>query len=98
MLQIRTLELASTPLHAESITGLGLRDRLAVALGTNKTHTHEELGETFQYNGEEVRVKEMLRVESQDPSLLAAMAKLSALEHSVAMSRRALNTVMGKED
>ena len=46
----------------------------------------------------EVRVKEKYRVESQDPRLLSAMAKLSALEHSVAMSRKALDTVMGKEE
>lgn len=98
VLQIRTLEPTSTPPHADSLTGLGLRDRLAVALGAAKTHVHEELGETFEYKGEQVRVKEMLRVESQDPSLLAALAKLSALEHSVAMSRRALHTVMGQDD
>lgn len=97
VLQVRTLELASTPPHAESLTGLGLRDRLAIALGTAKTHVHEELGEIFEYKGEQVRVKEMLRVESQDPSLLAAMAKLSALEHSVAMSRKALSTVMDQD-
>lgn len=39
----------------------------------------------------------MSRVESQDPSLLAAMAKLSGLEHSVAMSRTALATVMQRD-
>lgn len=37
-------------------------------------------------------------MESADPNLMAAMAKLSALEHSVALSRRALDVVMGKED
>ena len=50
------------------------------------------------YRGQEVRVKEKHRVESQDPALLSAMAKLSGLEHSVAMSRKALDTVMGKDD
>lgn len=44
-----------------------------------------------------MRVREKLRVESVDPSLLAVMAKLSALEHSTAMSRRALDVVMGKD-
>ena len=95
-MHVRTLEPTSTPPHAESITGLGIRDRLAYALGAAKVPVHEELDDVFTFRGQEVRVKEKLRVESQDPRLLAAMAKLSGLEHSVAMSRRALDTVMGK--
>lgn len=59
---------------------------------------HEELDDIFSYKSQEVRVREKLRVESQDPRLLSAMAKLSALEHSVAMSRKALDTVMGKDE
>lgn len=98
VLQVRTLEPAGAPPHADSLSGFGLRDRLAIAFGGSKTHIHEEIGDTFSYRGEEVRVKEMMRVESQDPSLLAAMAKLSALEHSVAMSRKALDTVMGIDE
>lgn len=43
-------------------------------------------------------MREKLRVESQDPGLLAVMAKLSALEHSAAMSRKALDIVMGRND
>lgn len=92
------MEPTDTPPNAESLTGFGLRDRLAVALGATKTLTHEELDDVFVYRDVEVRVKEKLRVESQDPRLLSAMAKLSALEHSVAMSRKALETVMGKEE
>jgi hypothetical protein len=42
-------------------------------------------------------VKEKVRVESQDPSLISAMAKLAALEHTVELGRRALHVVMGKE-
>ena len=98
VLQVRALEATDTPQHADSITGFGIRDRLALALGQSKTLTHEEIGETFIYQGQEVRVKEKHRVESQDPTLLSAMAKLSALEHSVAVSRKSLDTVMGKED
>lgn len=97
MLEIRTLEATSQP-ASESFTGFSLRDRLAVALGATKITPHDEASQTFIFRGEEVRVREKLRVESQDPSLLAAMAKLGALEHVVAMSRRALDTVMGKED
>ncbi len=36
-------------------------------------------------------------MESQDPSLIAVMAKLSALGHGVAVWRRALGVVMGVE-
>lgn len=43
-------------------------------------------------------MREKVRVESQDPSLMAALAKLGALEHTVGLSRRALDVVMGKEE
>jgi len=69
-----------------------------VALGGASIAPHDEVSHSFNYKGEEVRVKEKLRVESMDPSLLAIMAKLSALEHSVAISRTALDTVMGKDE
>lgn len=95
LLHIRTLEpVAGTP---DTLSGLGLRERLA-ALGAPKMAPHDEVGHVFDYRDERVTVKEKLRVESQDPSLLSAMAKLSALEHSAAMSRKALDTVMGKDD
>jgi hypothetical protein len=32
-------------------------------------------------------VKEKVRVESQDPSLISAMAKLAALEHTVELGK-----------
>lgn len=44
-----------------------------------------------------VRVKEKVRVESADPSLMSAMAKIGALEHSVGMVRCCLATVMERE-
>ena len=51
------------------------------------------------YRGQEVRVREKIRVESQDPSLMSVMAKLSALEHGVGVARRSLAIVMeGDED
>ena len=43
-------------------------------------------------------VKEKVRVESQDPSLMAVMAKLSALGHGVAVWRYNLAVLMGVED
>lgn len=96
VLQVRTLE-PSKDQSPESFTGLGLRDRLASALGGTRTPTHDEGNEVFLYRGQEVKVKEKIRVESQDPSLMAAMAKLSALDHTVALARRALEVVMGRE-
>lgn len=52
----------------------------------------------FTWKGEEVRVREKVRVESQDPSLMAVMAKLSALEHEVLRWIAALKVLMGNED
>ncbi|KAK6496417.1 hypothetical protein TWF481_002436 [Arthrobotrys musiformis] len=46
------------------------------------------------YKGVEVRVKERIRVESQDPSLMSVVAKLGALEHNLAMGRTSLEIVM----
>jgi hypothetical protein len=63
-----------------------------------KLPTHDEVDQTFQFRGEEVRVKEKVRVESaSDPSLMAVMAKVGALEHGVRHLSRALGTVMGVE-
>lgn len=42
-------------------------------------------------------MKEKVRVESQDPSLMAVMAKLSALGHAVAGWRLRVGVVMGEE-
>lgn len=41
---------------------------------------HDEMGEVFMWRGrEEVNVREKVRVESGDPSLISVAAKLSAL-------------------
>ncbi len=42
-------------------------------------------------------MKEKVRVESQDPSLMAVMAKLSALGHAVAGWRLRVSVVMGED-
>ena len=42
-------------------------------------------------------VKEKVRVESQDPSLMAVMAKLSALGHAVASWRLKVGIVLGED-
>ncbi|EZF34924.1 Rogdi leucine zipper containing protein [Trichophyton interdigitale] len=100
VLYLRTLEPASTESTPStsfaphlSLGGFSLRDQL---FGV-KQPTHDETGDVFQWRGEEVRVQEKVRVESQDPSLLSAMAKISALEHEVARWRAALSTLMGDE-
>lgn len=102
LLNVRTLETAypntgtNTPLSGQTYSGFSLRERLATALGGNRPF-HDEAHEVFTYKGQDVRVRDKVRVESQDPSLMAAMAKMGALERNVALSRRALNVVMGKE-
>ncbi|OQE46271.1 hypothetical protein PENCOP_c001G05300 [Penicillium coprophilum] len=100
VLALRTLE-ATALNHAQnafsseiSLTGFSLRDRIF----GSRAPTHDEAGSVFQWQGEEVRVKEKVRVESQDPSLMAVMAKLSALEHEVMRCVAALRIVMGDED
>ncbi|KAK5130345.1 hypothetical protein LTR08_002185 [Meristemomyces frigidus] len=109
LLHVRTLEPAhphtgtSTPLalaagaSSPSYSGLSLRERLSTALGGGRLAFHDEAHEIFMYEGQEVRVRDKVRVESQDPSLMAVMAKLGALERNVALSKRALDIVMGKE-
>ena len=42
-------------------------------------------------------VREKVRVESQDPSLMAVMAKLSALGHAVGGWRLKVGMVMGED-
>ena len=112
LLNVRTLEAAypatgtNTPLSFTSATstsgqpsysGFSLREKLVSALGGGKQAFHDEAHEVFTYKGQEVRVRDKVRVESQDPSLMAALAKLGALERSVAMARRGLDVVMGKD-
>lgn len=104
LLNIRVLEVAhpntgaSTPVAAGgSYSGLSLRERLATAFGGTKPAHNDEANEVFSWRGQDVRVREKVRVESQDPSLMAAMAKLGALERSIALERRALDVVMGRD-
>lgn len=109
LLNVRTLEPAhphtgtntplsqGTPPGGASYSGFSLRERLATALGGGRQVFHDEAHETYMYKGQEVRVRDKVRVESQDPSLMSAMAKLGALERSAALVRRALDVVMGRE-
>lgn len=92
LLHVRTLGPPSAP--ESSLTGLSIRTRLGLS---PRPPPHDEVDQVFRYRGEEVVVKEKVRVESQDPSLMAVMAKLSALGHSVASWRLRVSVVMGEE-
>ena len=92
LLHVRTLAPQSTP--DSSLTGLALRNRLGLS---PRPPVHDELDQVFHYRGEEVTVKEKVRVESQDPSLIAVMAKLSALGHAVGGWRLRVAVVMGED-
>ncbi|KAL2359556.1 hypothetical protein RJZ56_007594 [Blastomyces dermatitidis] len=101
VLNLRTLEPVSpdsTPTTSFapeiSLSGFSLRDRLF----GSRHPVHDESGDVFSWKGEEVKVKEKARVESQDPSLLSAMAKLTALEHEVSRWKSALAVVMEEDD
>jgi hypothetical protein len=70
--------------------------RFALAIGAQRRLEHDEMDEVFLYRGEEVRVREKVRVEgSADPSLLSLGAKLGALERTVAERRKGLQVLMG---
>lgn len=94
---MRTLEPVAQS-SSDYLSPFNFRDKLAVALGASKAQPHDEMDQIFTYKGVEVTVKEKVRVESQDPNLMAAMAKMNALERSVALGRKALDIVMGKDD
>ncbi|KAI4162734.1 MAG: hypothetical protein LQ342_003621 [Letrouitia transgressa] len=96
LLTVRTLQPFRQPSPSASLTGLSLRQRLGLA-GAGPA-PHDETDQVFLYRGQEVRVVEKVRIESQDPSLMAVMAKLSALGHAVAGWRGNLATVMGVEE
>lgn len=100
VLLLRTLE-PSSPAHTPttfttdlSLTGFSLRDRL---FGP-RLPPHDETGAVFTWRGEEVKVKEKIRVESQDPSLMAVMAKLTALQYEVLKWIASLKVLMGDDD
>jgi Rogdi leucine zipper containing protein len=57
------------------------------------------MGEVFMWRGrEEVNVREKVRVESGDPSLISVAAKLSALSHEVRRWRENLRVLMGQDE
>jgi hypothetical protein len=94
VLELRTLELQA-PGQAETHQSFSI---LGFALGASRPQNHDEVDEIFTWKGQDAKVREKIRVESSDPILIAALAKLNALERTIALARRGLDTVMGKED
>ncbi|KAK6382709.1 hypothetical protein LTS17_003378 [Exophiala oligosperma] len=84
----------STPAEGSfSLSGFNLRSKL-LGLGPRPPN-HDEMGEMFDWRGkQEVIVREKVRVESGDPSLMSVAAKLSALEHEVARWRMNLRIIL----
>ena len=97
VLEVRTLEPLG-PGGVEQQGTFSFRDRIGFALGTSKPPNHDEVDEIFSWRGQDVKVRDKVRVESSDPKLMAALAKLNSLERSVALARRGLDTLMGSED
>ena len=62
------------------------------------TPPHDEADDVFTWRGQDVRVRDRVRVESADPGLMAALAKLQALDRAVGLARKSLDTLMGQED
>ena len=73
-----------------------LRSRFVNAFGGRRIE-HDEAHRRFKYMGEEVRVREKVRVEAPDPSLMAVLAKVGGLEHAVGMARCCLAVVMEED-
>ncbi len=101
VLWLRALEPAGAPVN------LGMK--FALAIGTARRLDHDEADQVFDFHydgdspapqsggGEKVYVREKVRVESADPSLLSLGAKLNALSHTLALARRNLAAVIGDE-
>lgn len=100
ILTVRTLEDADQPLNFGT--------KLAFAIGAQRRLEHDEMEGVYTIprlagapgveGGRRVRVKEKVRVESADPSLMAGMAKVGALEHAIGLARWGLSVVMGEEN
>lgn len=74
-------------------------ERFAALTGMTRRLEHDEMDAVFMYRGEEVRVREKVRVESSaDPSLLSVGAKLGQIERVVESCRGSLRVVMGKPE
>lgn len=82
-------------IHLRDIIGISLRETV---LGQPRRIPHDEENLTFRFRGEEVSVVEKVSVESQDPDLMSALAKLTVLEHEVLKWRVALRALTHQYD
>jgi hypothetical protein len=73
----------------------GFRERFAAAVGFGGKAGRGGGGddEIYSYKGGNVRVRERIKVESPDPSLMAVWAKLGGLEHALVLAIKALDAV-----
>ncbi|KAF2863026.1 hypothetical protein K470DRAFT_211624 [Piedraia hortae CBS 480.64] len=80
----------------DSLSGFSIRERLATAWGGSQRGSPQGGSQMQSVDGDEpdLRVRDKVRVESLDPNLMAALAKLVSLERSVDTWRRALDVVM----
>ncbi|KAI1803474.1 RAVE subunit 2/Rogdi [Daldinia bambusicola] len=68
-----------------------------ISSGSNSNSTSEGSNEADKRKEVEVYVREKVRVESADPSLLSLSAKLGALSNTLGLARRNLAAVMGED-
>lgn len=82
-------------LGTDSTGGFGQRFAAAVGLRGGPKGNGDTQDEVFAYRGMNVRVRERVRVESQDPNLMAVWAKLGGLEHALGLAIKSLGMVSG---
>lgn len=85
--------LSSLP-SLDSTSGFGQRFAAAVGL-RGGPKGGEALDEVFVHRGVNFRVRERVKVESQDPNLMAVWAKLGGLEHALGLAIKSLGMVGG---
>lgn len=90
VVELRTLDFISSHDHDVSASvrrlfghALGF-GTVGVGGGAHRPGVYEEIGKVFTWDGKgQVRVKDKVRVESQDPKLMAVLVKVRVLEHSI---------------
>ncbi|XP_044721380.1 rogdi leucine zipper containing protein [Hirsutella rhossiliensis] len=86
VLSLRALEPVDAPVHFGT--------KLGLAIGTVRRLEHDESDVVFRYRPSEVYVREKVRIESADPSLISLHSKLGYLSHMLSQMRSNLAVVM----
>ncbi|CUS06738.1 unnamed protein product [Tuber aestivum] len=104
IVELRMLDPLTPPEHRGPTFALpslespfGFRERFAAAVGLRNGGNGvgaANQDEIYSYKGGDVRVRERVRVESQDPSLMAVWAKLGGLEHALGLAIKSLDIAM----